>query len=847
MRPTKIIFAIALLLCATGAVAQQDDLYSKINPLEAAVNNGTATRSQQLDLARLYIQAGRFYEASKISGRLLAVDPNDTEAASVREQATRGLRDIQDRKLAEAEATARSSAGTDQDRLALANAYFEAGSYGAAADAYARLPASMQDLSRLRRARALAWSSQLDAAERVYADLLKEQSTPELQLEYGRLLSWMGASRASIDALNDIYNTTHSEDAAVALANARAWSGDREGAIRLLDEFVQNNPNAAQARQLSDQLKASPDLRLERIGKLIELEPYNLAIRVERVRLLVDAGRDSEALKEIEFIRDHTSQKIAGLDELEQRARTHRSTELSNLNERRKALDAQASMASASQNPDEILSLAKAYTGIEAYDEAIRLYERYLQLRPDDVNARIQYARVLSWDRRWKASERQYQLLLEQNPDRADLRYEYAQVLSYNSEFVPAIHVFRSLTDLSDNPRSRLYADVPTRAYYNIGQIYRWYGWNDTAASLQNRAIALDPGYAPARQELDLVRHARPATSVDARFSYFTDSNDFTLKRVDLTGQKWTSNRTAFSLGVGRHDFSLRDEQVYANEVNAGGAYRYTDRLLFRGNAGINFYERGLGTRPFFGLGTEYLPSLQSRLAFDFNHYDLVYDVFTLQSLTIPATLPGGTLRNPLSINDFRTHADYTFGGRWTLLGDASYGLISDDNKRLGAHGVISYQILRTPFLAIKADGRTLSYDFRSNRYWSPDDYKSLAGVVQFGQNFRNGFHWDVELKAGKSYEGNRSSDLRAYGLNLIVPVTDAFDLVANYGYGKSGRLQGLVGSGPEEFINYWQRHWLVGVRLKQLYRRGERGGRNPYYFDNRVLTESPVIPPETH
>ena len=104
-----------------------------------------------------------------------------------------------------------------------------------------------------------------------------------------------------------------------------------------------------------------------------------------------------------------------------------------------------------------------------------------------------------------------------------------------------------------------------------------------------------------------------------------------------------------------------------------------------------------------------------------------------------------------------------------------------------------------------------------------------------------------MSAKAGKAWESGFNSDLRAYDGSLTVPISDAFDLVGNYGYGKSGRLQGLVGSGPDEFINYWQRHWFVGVRVKQLFARGQRGQRNPYYFDNRVLTGSPVVPPEIH
>src|SRR2546428_46247 len=387
---SKTILALALLLCASFALAQQGDLYSRIDPLEKAYTSGTATHDQQIELARLYNQAGRYYDASKITDQLLAADANDNAAATIRDEAARGMRDAADKKVAEAEAAAKKDGATDQDRLALANAYFDAGSYGAAADIYGRLPSASLDLySRLRYARSLSWSNHHDQAERAYSDLLQEESTPDLQLEYGRVLSWMGAQKASVDALSDIYNKTPTEDAAIALANAKAWSGDRDGAIALLNDFAQSHPDATRVRPLIDQLRASPDVRIERIGKIIAIQPYN-------------------------------------------------------------------------------------------------------------TDARIKSARVLSWDSRWSESQRQYEMLLSQYPDRADLRYEYARVLSWGSQFGPAIHTFRTLTDLSSNPRARLYSDVPSRAYYNLGQIYRWYGWNDAALTQQNRPLALDPGYLPA-------------------------------------------------------------------------------------------------------------------------------------------------------------------------------------------------------------------------------------------------------------------------------------------------------------------------------------------------------------
>ena len=43
MRPMKLAGAIAMMLCAIAATAQQNDIYSRITPLEASVAAGTAT------------------------------------------------------------------------------------------------------------------------------------------------------------------------------------------------------------------------------------------------------------------------------------------------------------------------------------------------------------------------------------------------------------------------------------------------------------------------------------------------------------------------------------------------------------------------------------------------------------------------------------------------------------------------------------------------------------------------------------------------------------------------------------------------------------------------------------
>ncbi len=828
MRTPLLALSIsALLLTAAGARAQE--VAPDLEKLQAQARSAQASSADEEALAGGYLESGRFYEARKIADRLLVGKPGDLELTRIRDAADAGLRQYTETKIREAEQAARAVSTSPEAKLALADAYFEGGRYVAAADTYRQVSAPLMTREvRLRYARALAWSSNTDGAERIYVELLREQDDPDLALEYGRVLSWMGASRAATERLEALYKATGSEDAVVALANARSWNGDREGAIALLQQHLSGNAGAEAARKLLNEISASPQLRLEQVETLIAAEPFNLALRVERARLLIEAGRYSEAIRTLEFVEKNASQKFEGAAELKARAVALRAEELARLKSRRSELDA-ITPATAAQT----LELAKAYVAIEEYDEAIALYERYLSVRGDDQTARVQYARVLGWDKRYNASARVYQDLLKSNPDRADLRLEYAQILSYNNDTIQAMSVFSELTDLSGNPRSHLYSEIPPKAHFNIGQMYRWFGWNDHAVASQNSALELDQSYTAARSELDIVRHLRPAGNIDATYTFAEDSSDFRLTRIDLTGQKWTSRRTAFDVSLGRHRFERGNDEVNANVISGGGWYRFQDRLTARARVGLNFYDEGIGTRPFFGVGAEWLPSLQSRASLDYNHYDLVYDVFTTQSLR----------QDPISIDDLRGHYDYRTGGHWSWLADVTYGHISDDNNRLGAHGLLTYRIFKVPFVAIKADGRYLQYDFRSPRYYSPDDYKSLAGVLHVGDDFRKRFFWQAELKYGKSWENGKERDVRSYEGRVIVPVNDAFDVVGGYGEGRSGRIDSVFGG--EELVTYSQKRWYVGIRLKRLFRDEERRDENnSYYFDERPLGVSPILDP---
>src|SRR3954451_12074483 len=135
MRPVNVALAIAMMFCAVASIAQTDNNnYTQIKPLEDSISNGTATHDQQVALARLYIADHRYYEASKVTQRLLAANPNDADAIALRDNSASALQSYTREKVAAAEALAKRQGASKAVRVAVADAYFEAESYGAAAD-----------------------------------------------------------------------------------------------------------------------------------------------------------------------------------------------------------------------------------------------------------------------------------------------------------------------------------------------------------------------------------------------------------------------------------------------------------------------------------------------------------------------------------------------------------------------------------------------------------------------------------------------------------------------------------------------------------------------------------------
>ena len=407
-----------------------------------------------------------------------------------------------------------------------------------------------------------------------------------------------------------------------------AWSDNRAGAIALLNSYTQSHAMRA-GQQLADQLSASPDLRLEQIGRMIQAEPYNLALRAQQARLQYETGHYSEALSTIEFIHEHQKDRNDSIESSSSRRaknakrKSQSSMSVCGPSKRRDRWHRRRNPTKSSTWPRPI-PLSKNIVPPK------RLYERYLRLRPDDTNARIAYARVLNWDQRYAPAEREYSAFWPAIPT-APISASNARRCCPTRSYWPAISEFALLTDTSKTPRADLYPDVAPRAYFHLGQIYRWFGWNDTSAVEQQRPLRSIPATCrPGRSSISSAISVRPRISAGRTATRTIRA--ISRCAVSISPRRSGPRRDGVEPRIGRHEFTRSlDQDVFANAISGGANYRASDRMLFRGRHRGEFLRPRPRHAPVLAASAwSGCRRLQSRAAFDFNHYDLVYDVFNL-------------------------------------------------------------------------------------------------------------------------------------------------------------------------------------------------------------------------
>jgi len=419
------------------------------------------------------------------------------------------------------------------------------------------------------------------------------------------------------------------------------------------------------------------------------------------------------------------------------------------------------------------LEAARESVSAHRYVEAIPLLQAELAEHPEDDDARLLLARVLSWQRRYNESLAEYSRLLEKKPGDAGLRADRARVLAWSGRHEEAIREYRAA--LASDP-----TNVDTKI--GLARAVSWSGDLAGASMMYERLVAQNPELGDAWLGLAAVARWRGAPTASDRFlekaeRAGADSEGVADERaatrdalLPSLGGGWTSARERqyvagpdftletegpFALGratIGRTaQLSARVAWLTLTETPAvGDSTNYdVESIDYRTDISLR---RGYPWQAAFGAEYQKFEPRGSTTLFPLRGDDSFFGwngrlwrysgrltpriSAGREYVAIKETRPSGLREfTPGRFDNYEAGLDWQWNGRGTADGAASRGFYSDDNRSWMATGGVTYRVkTRVPTVAL--DGRLTyrDWDFPSQSYFTPlASVRGAAGVTLAG------------------------------------------------------------------------------------------------------------------
>jgi tetratricopeptide (TPR) repeat protein len=134
--------------------------------------------------------------------------------------------------------------------------------------------------------------------------------------------------------------------------------------------------------------------------------------------------------------------------------------------------------------PTDLLDEARTKVGEGDYESAAKLLQQYLILEPGDRTARVELARVYSWDARYPESLAVYDKLLLDSAFDSDLGVERAQVMGWMGQYPDAEAAIRGILALEPEH---------LEANLLLASLLEWQGKTEESQQVYQWVIKLDP------------------------------------------------------------------------------------------------------------------------------------------------------------------------------------------------------------------------------------------------------------------------------------------------------------------------------------------------------------------
>ncbi len=378
-----------------------------------------------------------------------------------------------------------------------------------------------------------------------------------------------------------------------------------------------------------------------------------------------------------------------------------------------------------------LLRTAKILSWSGRFEQAVERYDRALDVNPDDRDALLGRAQTLSWDRRFGEARVRFKGLIRRDDQNVDAWLGLARTYAWSARSTQAREAYQDVLDVD-----------PGNVDARIGLAYLDL-WAGEIGSAAEQAVALDreyPDHAEVGKLYDAVsRSAGAWWSIDA--SYLDDTDDNELTRFLVRGGLGLGRQIRLDLGAGRYEMSGPAGDTSVDNVNATLRFRPSRGQRLSATLGVDFLTRtddSTESEPLGGLS--YTAGLDRRWQ-------------------VHASAMRHTIRYSSPITDNNIHFDQLevrvnggVGDRFTLHAGGGVADFSDDNDRVTASAGFLYRLpVRKVRMQAGYTARWMDYDLDSgNGYFAPQDFLAHLAQLRVADEYgKRGNYYRLYLDAG--------------------------------------------------------------------------------------------------
>ena len=263
----------------------------------------------------------------------------------------------------------------------------------------------------LRYVEILAKNNQLKKGEEILKKYsVKNSDDHRIWSRYGYFLYWLGKRRLAVNAFEQSLTIRPFFKEALDgldLAKGRGYVYTINDTTR---RYSYGLPSGA------------PEYIIDRLYRKIKNDPKDDNARFKLVDELVKAQRFEEAYEQLRFLSDKYSDS-EDFKNLYSIVLENRDAYYKN-----KINEYHAKLLSDPNNVEALLQLAKYYSYQNDYIHSKEMYERYFKLKPEDLDARLNYAQLLSWNDELSLAKDEADVLLTKNPEKTEYQLLKANI-----------------------------------------------------------------------------------------------------------------------------------------------------------------------------------------------------------------------------------------------------------------------------------------------------------------------------------------------------------------------------------------------------------------------------------